>query len=1156
MTSSAAEAYIHPRQSSVDFEILESYLKADLSPATAQESRDHAPAQSRPQPPPPSIVDLAAAAWRTTTSPQTQYLVDAPQFPSDPPPFSVSVKPHAAHGHHHQHHWRLLEALAEVIVETGVHTTDALKRVIDSLVDLNWSQLMASAAALRSSGKAALHATAGRRNSDLPQRRTSVGEVSPSTQTQPTDESSYIPPPPARPPTAGSAAKRFIAMTRAADNDSSTSLSTGGEGRISSITSPGGGEPESAAGLKALGSGRKARAQMSLAVNLQSLRRSKPQGSGSGNVFGSIDDVSISDASPPSPSTRSEETEVKSSSFNTTPGGGMSPVVAARSSPTLAVTKRNDASRGQDVSVASVVVAVPPSSSSSPLAARTGATANNDNNHASLASSKLSFSVSSGKPPLGISSNSHPSSSAGGSKASIGERLKHQLSAKPPAATPSDYKSTPSEQHERAGAPAGRDQQNVTDGQQGNIVVLPRQYVPLKAFFSQDRFLTEEDKFRRSYVTVMAKLEVAYSWFSLPFIFFTTGLVLASSTYPADAFPAGLNYFVLALDIFMFLFTIAVNLFMPYEDKGLVVTDVQRVVRHNAAQPSLYIFDVCVCFPMLAVLYAVGAQDVRWGRINLILRYARFNKLFNRAVDSLPVVLHPNVVRIANMICHLVLSTTCLTTVLMQFYAHDADAKFIHDALHVGIEHEAHDPALLAASYWRQVFISIAERFVHVPTKASEVIVELVILLWSVLMYAVVVTHMEEMVVHSLVVGDVLSKKLEDAIGAMHDLELPEELQMEILAYYRRMWDVCKSFDFNETNDVMEDFPPELRHQIEGEMNGRIIRSIPLFEKLADDPDFVALLAGQLQYIVVTPGCPIVEKGEEGDCMFFIASGDAAEMDDAEEQQLRVLSAGSYFGETTMLFGGQRPHTIMAITLCVCYVVADSQFERVVDEYPEALQEILEAAVEQMTAAMKAEETNHGSFHNAAASDGSAVISILSPDKRGGSGSTTTFGGQQAASTEAAPEELLQLESTNMRIAQLMARRLKFRVRPAEQTQPGALTSEDSGVQSLVDGGRRQPSSNRFAGLVKSLVIDPKKAKSEGAASPFLSLTNSIAQSVSFAVDDNDQPPPHLGVGSPTRRAVPVGLSGDLQAPSSPGALSSPLRPQDEVHETLPHVPG
>jgi hypothetical protein len=60
------------------------------------------------------------------------------------------------------------------------------------------------------------------------------------------------------------------------------------------------------------------------------------------------------------------------------------------------------------------------------------------------------------------------------------------------------------------------------------------------------------------------------------------------------------------------------------------------------------------------------------------------------------------------------------------------------------------------------------------------------------------------------------------------------------------------------------------------------------------------------------------------------------------------LSAGSYFGEVTMLFGGIRDRDINAKTLCVCYVVTDTQFDRIVDEYPEALDGILTSAVQQL----------------------------------------------------------------------------------------------------------------------------------------------------------------------------------------------------------------
>lgn len=552
-------------------------------------------------------------------------------------------------------------------------------------------------------------------------------------------------------------------------------------------------------------------------------------------------------------------------------------------------------------------------------------------------------------------------------------------------------------------------------------------YARARNILESDEVSTPAAKRQRLYLRVMRRIEVAYTFMCLPFILSTTGLVFSSTLYPKSVFPFAFDYSVLALDLFMFLFTVLLNLFAPFEDRGQVVSDPWKALWHNARQPSLYLYDVLVCFPYSVFFIATGQLQENYTRANLLLRSTRFNKLFDRAVDALPFAVHPVFRRSARILLDLVLITTCLASVLLLFFSHDDESPFIHSALHVflplhvnssgaaidpftnvtavvlgssahhesltaepfatttaAVHHRAasveqqhrafvafsggvagtpssagggalswenqfsiakRDPALALTLYWREVFIAIAERYVRFPNDAAEVVIQLSILLWALLMYAMIVSSLEEMIVSSLVHGDLLSVKLEHAFEAMRGLDLPDDLQDEVVSYYTRMWEVCKSFDYKNSNDALQELPPELRHEIETEQNSRIIRTIPLFAKLADDADFVSLLAGQLQYMVVMPGSPIVERGEEGDCMFFIASGDAAAMDSTGTRQLRTYSAGSYFGEATMLFGGKRPNTIIAVTMCVCYVVADSQFEKVVDEYPEALQEILDAAI-------------------------------------------------------------------------------------------------------------------------------------------------------------------------------------------------------------------
>ena len=106
-------------------------------------------------------------------------------------------------------------------------------------------------------------------------------------------------------------------------------------------------------------------------------------------------------------------------------------------------------------------------------------------------------------------------------------------------------------------------------------------------------------------------------------------------------------------------------------------------------------------------------------------------------------------------------------------------------------------------------------------------------------------------------------------------------VQLEIVEYYQNMWDINRSFDFH-SDDMLAELPDMLHDDIEFECNARVIRSIPLFADVAQNPDFVRLLAGELQQIVVMPGGPIVQKGEDGDCMFFLSSGVASVLDDLE----------------------------------------------------------------------------------------------------------------------------------------------------------------------------------------------------------------------------------------------------------------------------------
>ena len=122
-----------------------------------------------------------------------------------------------------------------------------------------------------------------------------------------------------------------------------------------------------------------------------------------------------------------------------------------------------------------------------------------------------------------------------------------------------------------------------------------------------------------------------------------------------------------------------------------------------------------------------------------------------------------------------------------------------------------------------------------------------------------------------------------------------------------------------------------------------LVAKLPLFANL--EAPRIAAIARLLKLDVVPPRYTIVRRGEPGDAMFFIVSGEV----EVEMQPHPVrLGPGQYFGEIALLREVPRTATIMSVTECELLVLNAVDFRRLLEEYPairESMRELAERRV-------------------------------------------------------------------------------------------------------------------------------------------------------------------------------------------------------------------
>ena len=123
----------------------------------------------------------------------------------------------------------------------------------------------------------------------------------------------------------------------------------------------------------------------------------------------------------------------------------------------------------------------------------------------------------------------------------------------------------------------------------------------------------------------------------------------------------------------------------------------------------------------------------------------------------------------------------------------------------------------------------------------------------------------------------------------------------------------------------------------------QLVAKLPLFANL--EAPRIAAIARLLKLDVVPARYTIVRRGEPGDAMFFIVSG---EVEVEVQPQAVRLGPGQYFGEIALLREVPRSATIMSVTECELLVLNAVDFRRLREEHPairESMRELAERRV-------------------------------------------------------------------------------------------------------------------------------------------------------------------------------------------------------------------
>ena len=124
-----------------------------------------------------------------------------------------------------------------------------------------------------------------------------------------------------------------------------------------------------------------------------------------------------------------------------------------------------------------------------------------------------------------------------------------------------------------------------------------------------------------------------------------------------------------------------------------------------------------------------------------------------------------------------------------------------------------------------------------------------------------------------------------------------------------------------------------------------LVAKVPLFRML--DAARIAAIAGVLRPRGVERGERIFRKGDTGDSMYFIVSGEV-EIDFETVAPNERFGAGDFFGEIALIADQARTATVIALTVCKLLVLRKDDFESFMDTHPDLKEAVHDAAKQRL----------------------------------------------------------------------------------------------------------------------------------------------------------------------------------------------------------------
>uniref|UniRef100_A0A672JKD9 Cyclic nucleotide-binding domain-containing protein n=2 Tax=Salarias fasciatus TaxID=181472 RepID=A0A672JKD9_SALFA len=418
-------------------------------------------------------------------------------------------------------------------------------------------------------------------------------------------------------------------------------------------------------------------------------------------------------------------------------------------------------------------------------------------------------------------------------------------------------------------------------------------------------------------------IAVLYNWF----------LVVARACF--DKLQVG-NYICwLVLDYIsdaVYIMDTCVRLRTGFLEQGLLVKDHTKL-RDSYIRTLQFKLDVLSILPTDLAYISTGIHTPQL-RFNRLLRFPRMFEFFDRTETRTN---YPNIFRICNLVLYILVIihwNACIYYAISKSLGFGSDTWVFPNTSKP--EFASLTRSYVYCLYWSTLTLTTIGEM-PAPVRDEEYLFVVFDFLVGVLIFATIVGNVGSMIANMNATRAEFQARIDAIKHYMHFRKVSKGLETRVIKWFDYLWTNKKAIDEQE---VLKNLPNKLRAEIAINVHLETLKKVRIFQDC--EAGLLIELVLKLQPQVFSPGDYICRKGDIGKEMYIIKEGKLAVVADDGLTQYALLTAGSCFGEISILnikgskMGNRRTANIRSLGYSDLFCLSKDDLMEAVTEYPDA----------------------------------------------------------------------------------------------------------------------------------------------------------------------------------------------------------------------------